>query len=64
MAKINLIVKLKKDNGVQLGTQIDSGDHSTLSAAKAAVQVVIDQRVAEATQNAADLDAANSGFNS
>ncbi len=64
MAKINVQVTLKTDAGVSLGNPIGSGDVQTLTAAKAVIQAVIDARVAAATQNAADLQAADAGFNS
>jgi hypothetical protein len=64
MAKIFIQVQLKTDAGVNLGTIIPSGDQPNLTAAKSAVQAVIDQRVSAATQNAADLSAADAAFNS
>jgi hypothetical protein len=64
MAKIFIQVQLKTDAGAALGTIIPSGDQPNLTAAKAAVQAVIDQRVSAATQNAADLSAADAAFNS
>ncbi len=64
MSKINVSVQLKTDSGASLGSSINSGDQLSLSAAKAAIQVVIDQRVAAANTNAADLQAADAAFNS
>lgn len=64
MAKIAMVVTLKNDAGVALGNSISSGDHPTRSAAEAAVNAVITQRVNDAQQTAGALVDAQTAFNS
>lgn len=64
MAKLSLQVSLKKDNGVQIGSTISSGDHTTKTAAEAAIAAVIAARVATAQGDAQDLVDAQNAFNS
>ncbi len=64
MAKLSLSVQLKKDSGASLGSTINSGDHTSFTAAKAAVQAEITARRAVADAAAADLEAADAAFNS
>ncbi len=64
MAKVNLLVTLKRDNGSVIGTNISSGDKATFSEAKAAVDAVVAARVATASTDLAELQDAQNALNS
>lgn len=64
MAKLNLQVILKKDDGTALGNPINSGDKATKSEAVAAISATIAARVAAAQGAAQDLVDAETAFNS
>lgn len=63
MAKLNVQVQLKKDDGSLLGSSISS-EKPTKTEALAAIAAVIQQRVDAAQGAAADLVAAQDAFNS
>lgn len=64
MAKINLIVQLKRNNGSNIGSSINSGDKASFTEAKDAVAVIVQQRVDTASTDLADLQDAQGAFNS
>ena len=64
MAKIDLLVTLKKDNGTVIGTTINVVNQPTKSAADAAVGAVIQARVDAAAGASADILEAQTAFNS
>lgn len=64
MAKLNLQVSLKKDDGTLIGSVISSGDKPTRTAALEAINAVIQQRVETAQGAAQDIVDAQAAFNS
>lgn len=64
MAKLNLQVSLKKDDGSLIGSTISSGDKATRSEAEAAIAAVIASRVATSQADTQALVDAQNAFNS
>lgn len=64
MAKLNIQVSLKKNDGSLLGSTISSGDKATKTEALQAIADVIQARVDAAQQAAGDLVDAQNAFNS
>ncbi len=64
MAKLDITVALRKDDGTQIGQTINSGQKNTRSECESAIAAVIQTRVDAANGAAADLVAAQNAFNS
>lgn len=62
MAKLSMVVQLKKDNGQNIGASI-AKEGPTHSAVKALVDAEIQARLDAATASAADIAEAQSAFN-
>lgn len=64
MAKLDMTVQLKKDNGTTIGGAINVLNQPSKSAAEAAVSAVIQARVDAAAGASADILEAQTAFNS
>lgn len=64
MAKINLNMSLKRNNGTTLVASIASGDKATFTEAKDAIAAALQTRVDTASTDLSDLQDAQNAFNS